>query len=65
MGAKIEPNGDFIDQWISARQKEEELDPRVLQLIETCRNGATLDESGLLRRLLTLAAETEIGDGFD
>ena len=65
MSSQIEPNGDFIEQWLNAREAEAELDQRILALVNKHRKGAVLDEGGLLRSLVALPEEPEDKNGSD
>jgi len=65
MRSQIEPNGDFIKQWLDARKAEAELDQRILTLIDKHRKGAVLDEAALLRSLIALSEEPEGKNGSD
>jgi len=59
MRSQIEPNGDFIKQWLDARKAEGELDQCILTLVDKHRKGAVLDEAALLRSLIALSEEPE------
>jgi hypothetical protein len=59
MGSQIEPNGDFIEQWLSVRNAEAELDQGILALIDRYRKGAVLNETDLLESLITLSEKPE------
>jgi len=61
----IEPNGDFVETWLSSRKSEAELDQDVLLLVDKCREGSTLDEKGLLKSLIALSDALEDEDGSD
>jgi len=65
VSSNIEPNGDFIEQWINARKTEAELDQRILSLIDQHRKGAALDEAGLFKSLIALSEEPEDKNGSD
>ena len=62
---KIEPSGDFIEQWINVRKAEAKLDQRILSLIDKHRRGAVLDEAGLFKSLIALSEEPEGTNGSD
>lgn len=65
MSSEIEPDGDFIEQWIAVRKAEAELDGSILSLIDEHRKGAKLDEAGLLESLIEFSQEPEDTDGSD
>ena len=65
MASKIEPNSDFIEEWLSMRKVEAELDTGILLLIDRHRRGTILDESDLLKSLLSPMAQPEENDGPD
>ena len=64
MNATIEANGDFVEQWIKARTADAKLDGHILALVDDYRKG-TLDEAGLLGRLVALGEDTEGTNGSD
>lgn len=63
MGSQIEPNGDFIEQWLNARMAEAKLDQRILTLVDTHRKASVLDEANLLASLIALAEALEDENG--
>jgi len=65
MSSQIEPNGDFIERWLTVRYDEAELDQRILALLDKHRQGTVLDEAGLLRSLIALSEELEEKNGSD
>ena len=65
MGSQIEPNGDFVEQWLAARKAESELDQSILSLIDKHREGSGLDEAGLLGSLTAPPSEPEDKNGPD
>lgn len=65
MSSSIEPNGDFVEQWLETRKAEGELDQRTLALVDDHRTGSDLDEAGLLKSLIGLTEEPEDTDGSD
>lgn len=64
MNANIDPNGDFVEQWIKARTAEANLDERILALVDNYRKG-TVDEAGLLGGLVALGEAKEGTNGSD
>jgi len=62
MNSSAKPDGDFVEQWLETRKAEEELDQRILALVDQSRNGNDLDEAGLLKSLIALAEESEDTD---
>ena len=65
MGSQIEPNGDFVQQWLDARRTEGDLDQTILTLFDEKRDGTVLDEAGLLKSLIALAQGSEAADVRD
>jgi len=59
MSSQIEPNGDFIEQWLDVRSAEAELDQGILTLIDRHRKGAALSETDLLESLIALSEKPE------
>ena len=58
MGSNVEPNGNFIQKWLTARLDEGELDKEILNLISDNLQGLNkedMNESGLLRDLKQMA----------
>lgn len=55
MNSPIEPNGDFIEQWLDARREKGELDQRILGLVDKHLTSGELSEAGLLKSLIALA----------
>lgn len=55
------PSGEeFVDGWLEGQARVDELDQKVLSLIDQYRDGADLDEDGLLTALI---AVSESGGG--
>ncbi len=65
MSSQIEPDSNFIEQWLKTRRAESELDQRVLALLDEHRRGSMLDEANLLKGLITLSEESEDNNGSD
>jgi hypothetical protein len=61
MNSSIEPNGDFIEQWLDTRRNEGELDQHILGLVDKHRTSGELNEADLLKSLIALA-ETKSED---
>jgi hypothetical protein len=59
MSSQIEPNGDFIEQWLNIRKSEAELDQDILTLIDKHRKGTMLNETKLLESLIALSEKPE------
>lgn len=65
MNTNIDPNGDFIEEWIKKRRVEMSVDIQILDIIDECRLGIVLQEEELLKRLIKHSDSQDSDDETD